>query len=76
MLVIQGLCIFVDAEGYWKTQKVPGSLEDDFNFPLIWIDKHQFFWLRKNIEKRVWLMLVLGGSICCLAPYKVLVDPN
>ena len=40
MPVLQGLCIFVDAEGYWETQKVPGSLEDDFNFPLIWIDKH------------------------------------
>ena len=41
MPVLQGLCIFVDAEGYWKTQKVPGSLEDNFNFPLIWIDIHQ-----------------------------------
>ena len=42
MPVLQGLCIFVDAEGYWKTQKVPGSLKDDFNFPLIWIDIHLY----------------------------------
>ena len=43
MLVLKGLCNFVDAEGYWKTKKVPGSLEDDFNFPLIWIDNFPFY---------------------------------
>ena len=68
MLVIQGLCIFVDAEGYWKTQKVPGSLEDDFNFPLIWIDIHLYYELVQGCLRYVDISYLHLVSFCHPSP--------
>ena len=62
--MIQGLCIFVDAEGYWKTQKVPGSLEDDFNFPLIWIDKHLTFEFKRRGRGDVGARSLIRFIVC------------